>query len=73
MGDGSGTGVYGALITNKSTSEVSGKSVGKRPWFIIKKEGGGILMSTKTKKRGDAGKCNEMEGEEWREREKSQS
>lgn len=37
MGDGSGTGVYGALITNKSTSEVSRESMGKKSCIIIKR------------------------------------
>lgn len=44
MGDGSGTGVYGALITNKSTSEVSRELMGKKLCIIIKKGEGGILM-----------------------------
>lgn len=30
MGEGSGTGVYGALTTNKSTSEMSRELMGKK-------------------------------------------
>lgn len=43
MGDGSGTGVYGALITNKSTSEVSRGLMGKKLGITIKKGDSGIL------------------------------
>lgn len=39
MGEGSGTGVYGALTTNKSTSEVSKELVGKMRGIAIKKKG----------------------------------
>lgn len=56
MGDGSGTGVYGALITNKSTSEVSRELMGKKSCIIIKKGEGDILMYTKTKRK-KKGKC----------------
>lgn len=47
MGVGSGTGVYGALITNKSTSEVSGQKVIKKgKWHF---------NINKNKRKGNAG------------------